>query len=207
VDSATNIYVADYSNHTIRKVTPTGAVTTLAGSAGQSGSADGTGGAARFYDPNGVAVDSGGNIYVADSDNSTIRRVTPAKVVTTLAGMVLQFGSADGTGSAARFHVPRGIAVDAAGKFYVTDTGNHRIAKGTPLALQFEVNAGSQTISNGYFQMRLVSSFVTNVVLETSTDLQSWAPVQTNALPPGGLNLSLPMGTSQNRFFRAHLGP
>ena len=77
VDSAGNVYVADTSNHTIRKVTPAGVVTTLAGLAGNSGSADGTGSAARFYLPCGVAVDSAGNVYVADTGNHTIRKVTP----------------------------------------------------------------------------------------------------------------------------------
>ena len=90
-------------NHTIRKVTPAGVVTTLAGLAGSSGSADGTGSAARFYHPSGVAVDSAGNVYVADCGNHTIRKVTPAGVVTTLAGLAGNHGSADGTGSAARF--------------------------------------------------------------------------------------------------------
>ena len=104
VDSAGNVYVADTCNHTIRKVTPAGVVTTLAGLAGSAGSADGTGSAARFNYPAGVAVDSAGNVYVADTDNNTIRKVTPAgMVVTTLAGMAGNYGSADGTGSAARF--------------------------------------------------------------------------------------------------------
>src|SRR5439155_22158877 len=104
VDSAGNVYVADTSNHTIRKVTPAGDVTTLAGRAGSFGSADGTGSAARFSQPEGVAVDSAGNVYVADHNNSTIRKVTPVGtnwLVTTLAGRALSSGSANGTNSAA----------------------------------------------------------------------------------------------------------
>jgi len=100
VDSSGNVYVADWNNHTIRKVTAAGVVSTLAGSAGQSGSADGIGAAARFDVPRGVAVDGVSNVYVADWGNSTIRKVTPAGVVTTLAGSAGQPGSADGTGSA-----------------------------------------------------------------------------------------------------------
>ena len=124
VDSAGNLYVADDANDTIRKVTPAGVVTTLAGLAGSPGSADGTDSAARFDQPSGVAVDSTGNVYVADWDNHTIRKVTPAerRVVTTLAGLAGNPGSADGTGSAARFNYPNGVAVDSAGNVYVADT-------------------------------------------------------------------------------------
>src|SRR5439155_300029 len=87
VDGTGNVYVADAGNHTIRKVTPSGTVTTRAGSAGQSGFADGLGSLARFNNPSGLALDSATNIYVADTWNHTIRKVTPARVVTTLAGM------------------------------------------------------------------------------------------------------------------------
>ena len=132
MDSAGNVYVADSANNTIRKVTPAGVVTTLAGLAGSCGSADGTGSAARFYCPAGVAVDSAGNVYVADMHNNTIRKVTPAGVVTTLAGLAGSPGSADGTGSAARFNDPYGVAVDSAGNVYVADTGNNTIRKVTP---------------------------------------------------------------------------
>ena len=132
VDSAGNVYVADTGNNTIRKVTPGGVVTTLAGLAGSWGSADGTGSAARFDNPYGVAVDSAGNVYVADCYNCTIRKVTPGGVVTTLAGLAGSYGSADGTGSAARFYGPQGVAVDSAGNVYVADTWNHTIRKVTP---------------------------------------------------------------------------
>ncbi len=131
VDSSGNVYVADTNNNAIRKVTPAGVVTTLAGQPGSFGGADGTGSAARFYSPFGVAVDSAGNIYVADTDNHTIRKVTPAGVVTTIAGLAGSPGSANGTGSAARFIAPNGVAVDSAGNLYVADTFNHTIRKMT----------------------------------------------------------------------------
>ena len=132
VDSAGNVYVADDPNQEIRKISPSGVVTTLAGSAGQTGSSDGTGAAARFFYPNGVAVDSAGNVYVADGLNQEIRKISPSGVVTTLAGSAGQAGSSDGTGSAARFDDPEGVAADSAGDVYVAESGNDEIRKITP---------------------------------------------------------------------------
>jgi hypothetical protein len=132
VDGSSNVYVADSGNHTIRKITPGGVVTTLAGLAGSSGSADGTGSAARFNFPVGVALDGSGNVYVADSLNNTIRKMTSAGVVTTLAGLAGSAGSADGAVSAARFNEPFGVAVDGSGNIYVADTFNFTIRKITP---------------------------------------------------------------------------
>ena len=127
VDGNGNVYVADYYNHLIRKITSAGVVTTLAGS-GSQGSADGTGTAASFYNPSGVAVDGSGNVYVADRSNHLIRKITSADVVTTLAGSGSQ-GSANGTGTAASFTLPYGVAVDASGNVYVADSGNNLIRK------------------------------------------------------------------------------
>ncbi len=132
VDSAGNVYVADENNQEIREITPSGVVTTLAGSAGQSGSSNGTGSAARFDDPWDVAVDSAGNVYVADGLNDEIREITPSGAVTTLAGSAGQIGSSNGTGSAARFSGPSGVAVDGAGNVYVADLSNQEIRKITP---------------------------------------------------------------------------
>ena len=132
VDGSGTIYVADFANHTIRKITPTGVVTTLAGVAGAAGSADGTGRGARFRFPAAVTLDGSGNLYVADTYNHTIRKITPTGVVTTLAGTPGVFGSADGTGSAARFDLPAAVAVDGSGNLFVTDRNNHAIRKITP---------------------------------------------------------------------------
>jgi sugar lactone lactonase YvrE len=129
VDGAGSVYVADTNNYTVRKVSSGGVVTTVAGLAGSYGSVDGTGNAARFSQPNGVAVDSGGNVYVADTFNYTIRKISPGGVVTTLAGLAGSYGSADGTGSAARFYGPTGVAVDSAGNIYIADRYNQAIRK------------------------------------------------------------------------------
>src|SRR5580765_3863301 len=131
VDGAGNMYVAD-GNFTIRKLTPAGEVATLAGVAGSGGAIDGVGGAARFGNLNGLAADSVGNLYVADSENNTIRKVTPGGAVTTVAGLVGSSGTNDGTGSVVRFNYPSGLALDSAGNVYVADSGNHTIRKMTP---------------------------------------------------------------------------
>jgi hypothetical protein len=120
-DSAGNLYVI--STHlTLRKVTPAGVVTTIAGqyfTGGSPAQTDGTGAAATFGSPQGMTVDSSGNVYV--TDQFAIRKVTPAGVVTTLAGNATVSGFTDATGSNARFSNPLGIAVDSAGNLFVSD--------------------------------------------------------------------------------------
>ena len=148
VDGGGNVYVSDQGNSTIRKITPAGVVTTLAGTAGQSGHADGTGGAASFATPGNVAVDSSGNVYVADQLNHTIRKITPQGVVTTFAGTATVAGSIDGTGTGARFNNPYGIAVDAAGNVYVADTYNCTIRKITSAGVSSTL-AGTAGIIGG----------------------------------------------------------
>lgn len=126
VDISGNIYVADSGNSRIRKITPGGTVSTLAGS-GISGWGDGSAMSAHFNRPFSVAVDGNGNIYVADTDNARVRKITPAGTVSTLAGNFP--GYADGSGTAAQFNNPIGVAVDSNGIVYVVDAANHRIRK------------------------------------------------------------------------------
>ena len=131
VDAAGNLYVGDSGNHTIRKVSPAGVVSTLAGLAGNWSLTDGSGSVARFKTPQGVAVDAAGNVYVADTNNHAIRKITISAgvgVVSTVAGQTSS-GSADGTGAAARFYMPLGVVVDAVGNVYVADTWNSTIRK------------------------------------------------------------------------------
>lgn len=132
VDGAGYIYVADNFGHTIRKVSPTGVVSTLAGQAGSAGSTDGAGPAARFAGPRHIALDREGNLYVADVGNTAIRKITPAGVVSTFAGQIRSPAIVDGVGPAARFASPTGIATDAAGNLYVTESTGHTIRKITP---------------------------------------------------------------------------
>jgi sugar lactone lactonase YvrE len=130
-DTSGNIYVTNGFRGTIRKiVASTAVVTTIAGSAGSTGSTDGTGSAARFNLPVGITCDTAGNIFVADSDNYTIRKIVASTgVVTTIAGLAGSFGSANGSGSVARFNFPTGVACDTVGTIYVADSDNHTIRK------------------------------------------------------------------------------
>ena len=132
VDRQDNLFVADTGNNTIRKITPDGLVTTLAGRAGKPGEVDGLGAEARFLAPLGVAVDGSGNVYVAEFATDTIRRITPNGVVATLAGMANVPGSENGSGTAGRFRNPWAVTVDSKGILFVSDKSNFTIRKITP---------------------------------------------------------------------------
>jgi sugar lactone lactonase YvrE len=127
LDRHGNLYVADTGNHAIRKITPDGKVTTLAGS-GKPGFVDGNSASAQFNSPVGLAVDNAGIVYVADTYNDRIRRVAQDGSVSTVAGTGLP-SDADGIGLAAGFDTPAAIAVAADGALYVADTGNDAIRK------------------------------------------------------------------------------
>jgi sugar lactone lactonase YvrE len=147
-DALGNVYVADTGNHVIRKVTPAGVVSTFAGD-GQPGLVDGQGTAARFSSPIGLATDAEGNVYVADSANNVIRKITPTGRVGLLAGSGVA-GRVDGIDPAAsRFSRPVGVAVDTAGNVYVADTGNHAVRKIGPAGAVSTLAGGSQGNADG----------------------------------------------------------
>ncbi|WP_412850401.1 T9SS type A sorting domain-containing protein [Chryseobacterium sp. PMSZPI] len=129
-DTAGNFYTTMNGRLGILKITPQGQASTFAG--GTYGYADGPGTVARFTQIRGIAIDPAGNLYATDQDNHSIRKITPQGLVSTLAGNGIP-DYADGTGNAARFNNPFGITMDTAGNLYVTDMGNNRIRKITPL--------------------------------------------------------------------------
>jgi sugar lactone lactonase YvrE len=177
-DSAGVAYVADSANHLIRRIDPSGTVTRLAGQPGTPGSADGTGSAARFSDARKIVADSAGNVYLADTWNHTIRKITPAGVVSTLAGAAGQGGSADGSGSAARFSAPMDIAIDGGGNLYVADFGNCMIRRVSPVGdvVTIAGQAGDCGHSDGPpSQSRL--GYVTSLAVDASGNVAFWDPI------------------------------
>lgn len=152
VDASGNVYIADTYNSVIREITSGGVVATLAGSVGVTGSTNGTGTAALFDLPTGVAVDSSGNVYVADSGNNQIREIAPGGVVTTWAGTGTAPGYDNAPRQIASFNNPSGIAIDASGTIYIADTGNNEIRKfftGTQFIGTFAGQVGVPGSANG----------------------------------------------------------
>jgi streptogramin lyase len=148
IDGSGNIYETDQVGNLIRKITSAGVVSTLAGS-GSAGSANGTGTAASFSQPYAVAVDASGNVYIGDIHNNQIRKISAGGVVTTLAGSGAS-GSADGTGTAASFNGPYGLAIDVAGNVYVGDYGNNLVRKITSWGVVNTLaGSGAQGSANG----------------------------------------------------------
>ena len=148
VDASGNVYFADWANNKIRKISPAGAVTTLAGT-GIPGLKDGAGDTATFYLPWGLAVDSANNLYVADSYNNAIRKISPTGFVTTIAGKKAK-GAANGVGKAASFFHPTGIAVNALGSIFVADMGNNKVRKISPAGVVSTVaGSGLRGAANG----------------------------------------------------------
>ena len=211
VDTKGNVYVPDQGNCTIRRVTPVGTnwvVTTLAGKVGVAGSVDGTGSAARFTDPCGVAVDSAGSLYVSDCYNSTIRRATPVGtnwVVTTLAGIAGYLAEIDGTGSGARFNSLAGVVVDMAGNVYVADLGNSTIRKGFPASSVPAPILQPPSLSAGQFGFGITGLPGLALDIESSDDLSNWQVVGTCILEGGTNSFVSPTQPQGAIFYRAQV--
>jgi sugar lactone lactonase YvrE len=148
IDKAGNLYVADWGNHRIRKISPKGEVSAFAGS-GEGGYANGTGTEAQFNGPADLAIDKAGNLYVADTNNHRIRKISPKGEVNTFAGSGEE-GYANGTGTEAQFNGPVGLVFDKAGNLYVADMGNHRIRKISPKGeVSTFAGSGEEGYANG----------------------------------------------------------
>jgi DNA-binding beta-propeller fold protein YncE len=167
---------------------------------------------ARFGLVQGITLDAAGNLYVADGSNDTIRKLTPSGtdwMVTTLAGSPGQAGAVDGVGSDARFNQPTGVAVDSAGTVYVVDSAEQRISRGAlaPATAVVRFDTTTLILTSGFFLPRVITSTSGTLILEVSTNFQSWIPIQTNAAPAGTVPFSVPVGLAPYEFFRAHLVP
>lgn len=165
IDSNNNLYVADTGNNKIRKVTPAGVVTTVAGS-GLQGTTDGVGTSASFKGPHGITVDNNGNLYVTDTSNGLIRKITPTGVVSTIAGKGFYLLSVDGIGLEAIFNEPNGITIDSNGNLIVADDyAIRKIELPTTNGGQVNTNQGTSNVST------VSGSAFTGVTLWTSTDV------------------------------------
>jgi len=189
VDSHGNTFVADTGNNTIRKISTNGTVSTFAGVAGIAGSVDGTGTAvataARFFSPGGLAIDrSTDTLYVADTGNHTIRRITSDGSVTTLAGAAGTIGFANGTGSNARFDLPYGLTVDASHNVYVTDTGNNIVRMVTPAGVVSTVAGVGMIPSTGS------TDATAPTPASTCPTAQSWTAQETSMSPTRAITRS-----------------
>jgi NHL repeat len=208
VDASTNIYVADFANHAIRKMKPIGTnwvVTTIAGN-GTIGSADGTNKQARFNFPAGVALDKDGNLYVSDQSNYTIRKMTPIGtnwVVTTIGGVALAQGTNNGLGTNAHFYKPWGLAADGQGRLFIVDHSNQTIREGVPASSSAPGLRIARSGPNVLLSWPLTAS---GFVLESSSTPSgaSWTPT-TNGVVISGNYFWLTNGANSSRaFYRLH---
>jgi sugar lactone lactonase YvrE len=195
LDATGNVYVADYGNALIRKITPAGVVSTYAGMTPHFGSSDGAGAAASFRYPYGIAADGAGNLYVTDG-NHTIRKITPAGVVSTLAGQAGAFGSADGTGSTARFFMPKGIAADGNGNLYVADSGNYTVRKVTAAGAVSTLagSAGVKGFQDGTGSGALFTALI-GIAVDATNNVWVSDGARVRKITPAGVVSTLPAST------------
>jgi len=197
-DIAGNVYVADAGNHSIRKITPSGLVSTLAGT-GLAGALDGIGLSASFSSPIDLAIDATGNLYVAEAGNSNIRKITPGGTVTTIAGSGTT-GSNDGIGTGASFNEPYGIAIAADGNLYVSDKGNNKVRKITNTVVTpttstlttTVIGLGSVTPASGTFSYGSIQTLTATPA--TGYTFTGWSGDATGTTNP----LSVTMNANKN---------
>jgi NHL repeat-containing protein len=147
-DSRTNLFVSDANNDTIRKIAPNGTVSTFAGAAGADGSTDGTLTNARFRSPAELAFDKKGNLFVADSLNQTIRKISTNGIVSTVSGAAGIFGASDGVNGSGRFYNPYGLAIGADGGLMMTDTYNELVrAVLVPFKLSLQISGATRSVT------------------------------------------------------------
>lgn len=208
VDASTNIYVADFANHAIRKIRPVGTnwvVTTIAGN-GNSGSADGTNKQARFNFPAGVALDKDGNLYLSDQSNYTIRKMTPIGtnwVVTTIGGVALAQGTNNGLGTNAHFYKPWGLTADGQSRLFIVDHSNQMIRQGVPASTTAPLLRIARAGPNVLLSWPLAAS---GFALESSSTPSgsSWTPT-TNGVAISGNYFWLTNNANSSRaFYRLH---
>jgi kumamolisin len=193
VDGSNNVYITDFGNAAIRKITSLGAVSTLAGplpgtaAAGVTGCLDGTGAQALFNVPRGITTDSSGNLYVTDSytpivtqsaptfsGNDILRKITSAGVVTTLAGQAGVAGTSSGTGTGAQFYNPAGLVMNSSGTIYIADASNNMIRSATVLPIPTvsltttQANASVQTGATGQFTVTRTGSSAASLTVNYS---------------------------------------
>jgi sugar lactone lactonase YvrE len=217
VDSSGNVYVADSVAHTVRKIYLVGSnwfVSTLAGRPDQAGSVDGVGTSAMFHTPIGLTVDGASNVFIGDVDNSTVRKITPAGVVTTIAGFAGAVGTNEGTGSFVRFNNTRSVAVDGLGNLYVSDTlntggpGNNTIRKGWLADAAPRISVSSPSVSGGQVQVPFLiqSGTATNfALLQASSCTGPWSTNTSVALTTNVPGVSYRFTAATNppmQFFR-----
>jgi secreted PhoX family phosphatase len=171
---------------------------------------DGTNGAARFAEPSGVAVDSHGNVYVADTYNATIRLVAPSGtnwVVTTLVGLAGSQGTNDGTGNLGLLNQPNGLAVDGAGNLFIADTGNDTIRKGFPASSVPRPVLQTPSVRAGQFGFGITGLPNLAVVVQSSSNLIQWQNVSGNyyVLVNGTNFYPGPNPPQSNQFYRVQV--